>query len=199
MSPLHYIVALISPAGRLDQVSFALLSIVLAIGHLYVFGQIMYQDLGASWNVYSISLFVMLWMQFCILTRRSKDTGSSGAIYVPVLLIAASMLFIALNPNGIWPDIEESGMGSFITEYGVKILCALYVALFLYGVRASGMDGENAYGPEFGELRDEDARKLADKRRAARQGPHNQTVTVTPAKVPKGFAPRRRPAGFGRR
>jgi uncharacterized membrane protein YhaH (DUF805 family) len=199
MSPLNYIKALISPAGRLDPVSFAFLSIVLAIGHLYVFAQISYQGTGLAWNPYTISLFVMLWMQFCILTRRSKDTGSSGAIYLPVFLLAFVLFLIAIDPEGIWPDIEESGMGGYVTEYGVKFMRALYVALFIYGIRAPGMDGENAYGPEFGELRDEDARARADKRRGVKAGGGKGEQVTVRAKAPKGFKPRQRPAGFGRR
>lgn len=70
---IQLIIALVTPNGRLSQVPFAFLCIVLAVGHLWAYSQIVIQNTGISWNAYTILLFAMLWMQFCVMTRDRKS------------------------------------------------------------------------------------------------------------------------------
>ncbi|MEO1695482.1 MAG: hypothetical protein AAFR55_09620, partial [Pseudomonadota bacterium] len=78
----------------------------------------------------------------------------------------------------------------------MRMLRMLYVALFLYGIRAAGEDGPNAYGLEFGEVADRDAdMPLASSKMKAHQPVHRfgQVNKKAPA-----WGQRKR-TGFGRR
>ncbi|MGF1651440.1 MAG: DUF805 domain-containing protein [Hyphomicrobiaceae bacterium] len=187
--PHYYILALINPNGRLPQVPFALLSIALAIAHLYVFAHVLASDAPMSWNIWTASLFVMLWMQFSLLSRRLRDTGSSGALLVPVLIGAASLFVVTIEGDRGAMATIPGPVGEIVRDWGLKFIRGVYLALFLYCIRAAGEDGPNGYGPEFGTTTE-----------SSRSVSQTTLANFGAAKASKiAWGERRAPDGFGRR
>lgn len=147
----HHIEALLSPFGRLNQVGFAILAIALAFGHIFVYGALKQHPDLPPWNVFTIALFVMLWMTFCILRRRMHDTGSNGYVLVPVLVVTAVLYLISIDPKGIGATSTEVGVVKFLVSNCLGIARALLIGAFAYCIRTKGQSGPNRYGPEFGE------------------------------------------------
>lgn len=196
--PHYYLIALVSPFGRLGQFHFAVLACVLGFAHLYIYAQMTYMPQGEPWNIYTIALFGMLWMKFCILSRRLHDTGSNGLIAVPVLIIAAIVYLCLVDPNLAGPKELRGMLGDFIVDQGMRIPRALFIAVFIYCIRAPSETGPNAYGPEFGDTDDNSAAAGALDKVQAANGP-NHTFKRFNSDKDTGWAERRRPKGFGRR
>jgi len=194
--PHYYVFALLSPNGRLGPVSFAFLSILLALGHLWAFAHISHQNDGLTWNVYTIAVFAMLWMQFCILTRRSRDMGSSGALYIPALFIAVAIFLLTIDADAMCPDANETFIGEMVVKWGMRMLRGIYIALLILGIKAPGMDGPNAYGPEFGERAENVTRSRAMTAKIDASQPIHKYGRVN-KNAPKWGNRRRR--GFGKR
>ncbi|MEO0672767.1 MAG: DUF805 domain-containing protein [Pseudomonadota bacterium] len=196
--PHYFIIALLSPMGRLSQVGFVLLSFLLAMGHLYVFADIKHNDIPLGLNWQTISLYAMLWMQFCVFTRRMKDTGSAGLWFLPLMFLVAFAYACTMDPSLVQFERGNSAMHEIIETWALRMVRALFFAIFIYAVKAQGEEGPNAYGPEFGDKRE---RVLDDpaleKRMAAQQVTHRFDRTGKASKPAWGN--RRRPSGFGRR
>ncbi|MEL6226295.1 MAG: DUF805 domain-containing protein [Pseudomonadota bacterium] len=193
---LSFLAALVIPHGRLSQVPFAFLAIVLALGHVWVFLKITQSGEGLQWNVYTIALFCMLWMQFCIFTRRSRDCGSSGIVYVLVLFLAVFTFLLAIDPEFMWPDASNSYFGELVMKWGLRFLRMLYIALFLWGIAQVGEEGPNAFGPEFGEQVDRGLTAATSGYRP--QTPEHVRRFGQLSKTAPKWGQRRR-TGFGRR
>ena len=196
--PQYYLLALVSPFGRLGQFHFAVLACVLAFAHLYIYGQMAHESSGSPWNIYTIILFGLLWCKFCILSRRLHDTGSNGLIAVPVLLISAIVYICVVDPELAGPKELRGMLGDFIVDQGMRIPRLLFMAVFIYCIRAMGEEGENAYGPEFGMLPDSRGPGAAMDQMEAANGPNNGFKRYNSA-TSKEWGQRRRPNGFGRR
>ncbi len=198
--PHHYLIALVSPGGRLGQFHFALLAVLIAFAHIYLYSQMATMPKDQPWNIYSISILLLIWCKFCILSRRLHDTGSNGFIAVPVLLIAVILYLLVIDPSmaGFNDGPKDPNVENLMKQ-GMRIPRALFIAVFLYCIRAQGESGPNGYGPEFGDNGDgiSAAQNAVDKKR-------DSTVAVHSFKRFKnkdadGWGERRRPAGFGRR
>ena len=195
---IHYfLLALVNPFGRLPPFSFAILAVVLAAAHLWVFGQLAYQPHLETWNPYTITLFAMLWMQFCIFSRRLRDTGNSGVILFPFLILAVLAFLTRLDPEYEHTYAENSFLMGLVIDNGLRIVRALYIAGLIYGIRAQGEDGPNAYGPEFGD-RTIVAPSATSPLVAAATSQPSLSIKRGP-RPKKEWGRRERPAGFGRR
>lgn len=198
--PHHYLIALISPGGRLGQFHFAFLAVLIAFAHIYLYAKMGGMPKDQPWNIYSISIFLLIWCKFCILSRRLHDTGSNGIIAVPVLLIAVIAYLCLIDPSIVGlNDGPKDPNVEYLLKQGMRLPRALFIAVFLYCIRAQGESGPNGYGPEFGDSGDDisSAQDALDKKR-------DSTVPVHSFKRinsddNKGWGHRRRPAGFGRR
>jgi uncharacterized membrane protein YhaH (DUF805 family) len=196
--PHHYLLALISPFGRLGQAHFALLACLIAFAHLYIYAKMAGMPSDEPWNVYSIALLVMIWCKFCILSRRLHDTGSNGLIAIPVLLISVGLYLYIIDPS-IAGDAANLDAGTqWVLEQGMRVPRALFIAAFIYCIRAGGETGPNAYGPEFGDSGDvvEGARASLDKKQDSTMPQHGYKIF---REEDSGWGQRRRPTGFGRR
>ena len=196
--PHHYLIALISPFGRLGQVHFALLACLIAFAHLYIYAKLLGMPDGQPWNVYSIALLGLIWCKFCILSRRLHDTGSNGLIAIPVLLIAVVIYLYVIDPDMAGAAGSRDPNVAWLLEQGMSIPRALFIAAFLYCIRAGGESGPNAYGPEFGDSGDtvEGASASLDKKRDSTMPQHGYKIF---REQDSGWGSRKRPAGFGRR
>ena len=153
--PHHYLFALISPGGRLGQFHFAFLAVLIAFAHIYLYSQMGGMPKDQPWNMYSIALLLLIWCKFCILSRRLHDTGSNGFIAVPVLLIAVVLYLCIIDPSITGPDLSQDPNAQYLLKQGMRIPRALFIAVFLYCIRAQGEAGPNGYGPEFGDSGDD--------------------------------------------
>lgn len=196
--PQHYLLALISPFGRLGQFHFALLACLIAFAHLYIYAKMAGMPSDQPWNVYSVALLVLIWSKFCIISRRLHDTGSNGLIAIPVLLIAVALYLYIIDPSIAGDRANLDATTLYVLEHGMTLPRAVFIAAFLYCIRAGGETGPNAYGPEFGESGDavEGARASLDKKRDSTMPQHGYKVF---READTGWGQRRRPAGFGRR
>ena len=197
--PHHYLYALISPNGRLGQFDFALLAVLIAFAHLYLYSHMQHLPANAPpWNIFSITLLALIWCKFCILSRRLHDTGSNGFIAVPVLIAAVIIYVCLIDPSFAGSKETQHPKLQFILEQGMRIPRALFIAVFLYCIRAGGESGPNGYGPEFGDSDDiSKASNALDKKRDGTMPVHSfKKISKTDN---KGWGERRRPNGFGRR
>jgi uncharacterized membrane protein YhaH (DUF805 family) len=196
--PQHYLIALLTPNGRLGQFHFALLAVVIAFAHIYAYMQMAYMPEDEPWNIYSISLLLLIWCKFCILSRRLHDTGSNGFIAVPVLIIATILYLCLIDPSFAGPPELQHPKIQIVLKQGMRIPRALFIAVFLYCIRAQGEEGPNGYGPEFGEQADTGgANAVLDKKKDATMPVHS--FRKFNDKDESGWGKRKRPAGFGRR
>lgn len=195
--PHHYLIALISPSGRLGQFPFAFLAVVIAFAHLYIYAKLPHIPGANTWNAYSVTLLALVWCKFCIVSRRLHDTGSNGLIMVPVLIVAAISFTFVIDPSLLGPKHTMDPGLSALLQQGMRLPRALFIAVFLYCVRAGGETGPNGYGPEFGDEGDMSGAEAAlDGKRATTMPVH----TFKRIKADEsGWGARKRPNGFGRR
>jgi len=206
--PHHYLAALIVPTGRLNQFGFAVLSIVLAFAHVWVYAKVRQGHALDMWGPNAMALFVMLWMMFCIMSRRMHDTGASGFILVPLLIAAMGVFLLGMDRDILGREFSSNQIGALVVDHGVKIIRSLAVACFLYLIRAGGEDGDNAYGPEFGDgpafagLGGQSSGRGAGAKaiEAIEQGQfaRNSYRRIDTAEA-RSWGERRQPKGFGRR
>jgi len=196
--PQHYIIALISPSGRLSQFGFALLAVLIAFAHLYIYGEMKGMPEGQPWNIYSITLLALIWCKFCILSRRLHDTGSNGFLVIPVLLISVICYLYIIDPSIAGPEETMHPKLQSVLQQGMRIPRALFLAIFVYCIRAGGETGPNGFGPEFGDSDDgvTTANAAVDKRRDTSMPVHSFKKIK---EDDNGWGRRRRPTGFGRR
>ena len=196
--PQHYLFALISPFGRLGQFHFALLACVIAFAHLYIYAKMQGIPEDQPWNVYSVALLVLVWCKFCIISRRLHDTGSNGLIAVPVLLLAVIIYLYVIDPSMAGSQALIDPNMKWLLDQGMSVPRAIFIAAFMYCIRAGGESGPNAYGPEFGDTGDGISATQAtlDKERDSTIPQHGYKIF---REKDTGWGERRRPAGFGRR
>ena len=186
--------------GRLNQFGFALLAIGLAFGHIWVYAQLKYHPDLTGWNAYTITLLVLLWMKFCIISRRMHDTGSSGFVLVPVLVVLAGLYVVIIDPETMGPSALDSDAAKFVMQHGMRLPRVLLIAIFIYCIRSPGEAGPNGYGPEFGDS-DDGTKRASDMKGGNRLGNepvHSYTRLQVPGSGPQ-WSERQRPKGFGRR
>lgn len=197
--PHHYLYALISPNGRLGQFDFAFLAVLIAFAHMYLYSHIQHLPSNSDpWNIFSITLLALIWCKFCILSRRLHDTGSNGFLAVPVLLVTVVIYLYIIDPSFAGPQEAIHPKMQSVLNQGMRLPRAIFIAVFLYCIRAGGESGPNGYGPEFGDSGDlSAARDVLDKKRDGTMPVHSfKKVKKTDG---KGWGERRRPGGFGRR
>jgi uncharacterized membrane protein YhaH (DUF805 family) len=194
--PQHYLIALVSPFGRLGQFHFALLACAIGFTHLWIYAKQQAMPKDEPWNLFSITLLLLIWCKFCIISRRLHDTGSNGLIAVPVLPLAVFAYLFVIDPK--MAGAETVAGWSFFLEHAMSFARTLFIAVFMYCIRAGGQLGPNGYGPEFGDSGDPvvAASVSLDRKRDSTVPQHRYTVV---RENDSGWGQRRRPAGFGRR
>jgi uncharacterized membrane protein YhaH (DUF805 family) len=180
--PLNYIFALITPSGRISQFPFAILVVGLAFANLWVYNEAVHAKNGLG-ETYMAVLFALIWMKFCIMSRRMHDTGSTGAILVPFLLISIAIFLMSYDPSLVGATREAADKFSMVIEHGTKGVRVLFVAILLYLLRAPSESGPNAYGPEWGEEEFEKAdQKQAKSGRAVSTAPASASASSRAAR-----------------
>lgn len=154
---MHYfgkcLFALVTPWGRLSPVPFAAMAFLLIGAHCAIQIHItaLAEDLP-PYNAWSMSLFVLMWIGFCITSRRFHDGGQTAFWLVPLLVVTfASYLAVFDNlhfATSVFEEDRDVLRWSERTRFALQIasLVAMVVAL----VRPGDM-GDNTFGHAFDE------------------------------------------------
>lgn len=171
------IAALLTPWGRLSAVPFAVMAILLIAAHTYI--QIHLTAAGDSlptYNSWSVSYFVIMWVMFCIVSRRFHDAGKTAFFLVPLLFaIFASYLYYFDNMHFADSDFAEDRAIASWAEHIRLLLQFVTLGAIAFATLQQGDYGDNAFGPEFGkkkgaaQTRAAPAQNQKRQRRAARQ------------------------------
>lgn len=209
--PHHYILALLSPRGRLSQFAFAGLAMGLFFVNYYCWHKISVGAQASAYGPYTVAMLIAMWSTFCIFSRRLHDLGSSGIMMVPLLLLSVYAFLVILDPDMFGIDSNKWGKLAAFSDHGVRLVRGIVIAAFIYCVKAGGESGTNAYGPEFGDSEDKaPERDPADEPVRFQRGiPADQRTHLGERRkggeperraMPRGLhADRRRAQGFGRR
>jgi len=114
----------------------------------------------------------------------------------PLLPLAVFAYLFVIDPK--MAGAETVAGWSFFLEHAMSFARTLFIAVFMYCIRAGGQLGPNGYGPEFGDSGDPvvAASVSLDRKRDSTVPQHRYTVV---RENDSGWGQRRRPAGFGRR
>ncbi len=150
---------LLTPNGRAGQITYIVGGVVTRMIAMVAWRQL-YADafdnpagLHAYGGVYAGLTLAAVWMWFCLCSRRLHDAGISNMIMVPLLVAQVAVVLAMLDPTWLVSPGEGEGPGATIASIAVA-LDIIMLPLGLYLVKAASDDGDNAYGPPFGEARD---------------------------------------------
>lgn len=183
--PLNYIMAVLTPSGRIAQFPFAMVAVALAVANIWLYNEALYARGGVG-DTWMLVVLALIWMKFCVMSRRMHDTGSNGAILVPFLIVALAVFLVSYNPGIVGAGKEAASSLSMVIDHGQKVVRSLFVAIFIYLLRAPSEDGPNAYGEEWDAIaQDTGKKKTTD--RGKDQASKSAAVTTTVA-APSRFS-----------
>jgi uncharacterized membrane protein YhaH (DUF805 family) len=164
-------VALLTPWGRLSAVPFAVMAIALIAAHGFI--QLHLTAAGDDlppYNSWSMSYFAIMWVLFCIMSRRFHDAGKTALFLVPLLAAAfASYLYVFDNLHFADSDFAEDRAILAWAEHLQIIVRFAVLGTLGYAAVQSGDTGDNGFGPEF--YRAKSAPPKASSRVAVQTGP----------------------------
>jgi uncharacterized membrane protein YhaH (DUF805 family) len=211
------LIALIAPWGRLSAGPFAVMALLLILAHCAI--QMHITDLADDlppYNTWSMSLFVLMWMGFCISSRRFHDSGKTAFFLVPALVVMfAAYLAVFDDLHLANSAFEEDRDVLRWAERARLVFQILSLVAMGAALMRPGDVGENAFGDEFYDNKStkKAATRLATHAPAAasRKAPA-PLADVQPAakrqeflaggprgRITPGESARHRPDGFGRR
>lgn len=148
----HYLMALLSPAGRITTGPFLLLFLPLAAAVLaieFYIQQSFIDDMEISEWWYSIVL-LLYWPQFCLVARLLQNSGIPGVFALPITALAAFDLLFRLDPTIVSTSDEEIANAAVILCQLGSASAYLLRAAILFSLTNWSSEGANAYGPPFG-------------------------------------------------
>jgi uncharacterized membrane protein YhaH (DUF805 family) len=213
--------ALFTPWGRLSAAPFAVMTTLVIAAHCGI--QMHITSLGEDlppYNAWSMSLFVLMWISFCITSRRFHDGAQTAFWLVPLLVVTfASYLAVLDNLPLASSVFEEDRDALRWCERGRFALQILGLVAMVAAVARQGDVGDNIFGPEFYTPNAKGAAKSArvqaqvdpvqGQRRPARvaptavaaapRQPQNFLANGPRGRITPGESTRGRADGFGRR
>ncbi len=150
MIVLRYLLALLTPSGRLPRMPYIAMSFVLIFAHAAVWRLLDAREDGDAYGLLGGSLFFIMWMQFCVVSRRMHDVGRTNQMAVGLFMVAFITYLACLDPNLLSKDEEaQEFWGGIITIVAqVARIAWMFIAVELF--RQDGESGSNMFGPEFG-------------------------------------------------
>ena len=145
------IIATVTPWGRLPAVPYAVFALVLIAAHCFV--QLHLTAAGDAllpYNSWSLSFFVMMWVTFCILSRRLHDAGINSIAVLPLLILTfASYIYVLDHLNLADSDFKEDrALLAFAEHLRICLQAVVLAALAFAGTKA-GESGDTAFGADF--------------------------------------------------
>jgi uncharacterized membrane protein YhaH (DUF805 family) len=214
--PHHYLLALLTPWGRVSQVPFFVLFLALVGADLMLFKSF---DATVAENraidVQAGLLLLVAWMQFCLLSRRMHDAEKTGLFLLIFLALAVFGWCKELDPELLQIDISPTHRLAPVLAKIQHVGRLSGIVFFLIALGLPGTPGPNPFGAEFGEVenrvsrwRTESVMGAVIEENAARPRPKisarpnnavvrsQKEISVFP--LPRDAPPPRRP-DFGRR
>jgi uncharacterized membrane protein YhaH (DUF805 family) len=175
------IVALLTPWGRLSAAPYAVLAIALIAAHCFI--QLHLTAAGDDlppYNSWSMSYFGIMWVMFCIMSRRCHDAGKTAFFLLPLLgVVFASYIYVFDNLHFADSDFaEDRAILAWAEHVQMIIRFAALVTVSYAGILAGDTE-ENAFGPEF--YRPVSAPSKPSARLSAQAGPQRVARSLKPA------------------
>lgn len=164
----QYIGVFFNPNGRLPRELYWFYGLPIAIAILVtrasISGAVRHDETPELWLLGALSL--LIWMHSCVMSRRLRDCGISGALSLAIgvmLVFDATTVFFP-DLLGDTDDIKVQStfiIGAMLTifQWLFKLVCAACLL-------KEGDSGTNVYGQPLGTLSDKDKAKLDVKRRS---------------------------------
>lgn len=187
--------ALFTPWGRLSQLVFTVLVVVIMTVHglLQVYLDARIEDLQA-YNPYQLAQLVTLWMLFSILSRRFHNSGNAALFLVPYFALTFAAYLFAFDhwKLAVSPFEEDHDTAAWYDRIRM-VFQLLGMAIVIFALKDAGDEGANAHGPAFG----------AHTHHAPKHHQDEQQPAASPRRVPRAHvavtaAPDPEPAPSGR-
>ena len=213
------LIALVTPWGRLSATPFAAMTLAVITTHCLI--QMYITDLADDlppYNAWSMSLFGLMWMGFCLTSRRFHDSGKTAFLLVPALIVMFAAYLAVFDDlhfaNSAFE--EDRDVLRWAERARLVFQIAGMIAMIAALVRP-GDAGSNAFGDEFYDPKNATKSVARIAAHAAPVVPARKIVPA-PAEAPSqaakrqdflangprgritpGESARQRPDGFGRR
>jgi uncharacterized membrane protein YhaH (DUF805 family) len=203
---LRYLMALFTPWGRISQTAYGILALVIVGLHAGSAIMLANQPEGyPAYNPYSIAQFGLIWMMFCIISRRFHDYGETAFLLIPVMICIMAGHLSALDHAKLLESPFEEDRDQAQLYDRIRLVLQIFgIIVAVIAMRNPGDDGTNAFGKPF----DNTAKKARMARTAAvaprnlqsalargsmRDAEHDEAQASAPQ---EHRTPRRRPQGF---
>lgn len=201
-----YIIALLSPGGRINRYGFIVLYLPV-LGALAWLHSILCTVTGDDYHVWRLAAyFALLWSQYCLVSRRFQDNGISGLLFLPIYIVIAGAFLAEIDPSipNSFGD-EQTWLG--YADMTRDIAKGVFGAMWIYFLISSGESDYNGYGAPFDHVTSRKLEIDPELVRRMKEGGsrHNslQDYGRSPqdiANTPKlGFNKPSRKSGFGQR
>jgi uncharacterized membrane protein YhaH (DUF805 family) len=199
-----YLGALLSPFGRLPAIDYACTVIPLFMLTFFVRAKLL--QIEDPSQFLQAGALILVWMKFCLTSRRLQDMNYLGVICFPFFAAIAIKLLIDFNPD----MIDEEGAFDFLLfiaqkASGIGMMCLVGCGGLVFGESSVG---SNLYGPPF----DMPDKKYAERDTASAHAARRMQGSVSSVSrqvaaestkavntSPRSATPQRLQGGFGRR
>ena len=145
-----YIKALLLPSGRLPRTSYTVISIWLAVCHGLAWRMVQSEGGDDVYGIYGGLLFLVMWMQFCVISRRMHDVGRTNQMAVALFLLIVFSYLACLDPKLLGKNEETQEYWGNILEIVNQLVRVAWMFISVELLKQDGEGGANMYGPEFG-------------------------------------------------
>lgn len=145
-----YFKALLLPSGRLPRASYTGISIALGSLHALAWRMVQSDDGSDVYGIYGGLLFLVMWMQFCTVSRRMHDVGRTNQMAVGLFLVIVFSYLACLDPKLLGKSDEAQEYWGQILVYVNHLVRIVWLCISVELLKQDGESGANMYGPEFG-------------------------------------------------
>ncbi len=196
----HCLLAILTPGGRLSQLSCAVLIIGLVAIHAAILAHLNAHVADyPPYNALSIALVVLLWMKFSALSRRFHDCDSAAFFLLPYFVLMVVSYLVAFDHGKLADSPFEEDRDLAATVESIRVAFQVSgMGIVLMALKSAGDSGPNAYGPPFSSLSGGKIAKsqiITEATRTPARGPH----IAKPAPAEKPARPMGLPLAVGPR
>lgn len=148
---LKYVLAMVTPWGRLSQLHYGALALAIIAAQVAVafYVSAHAEDLPA-YNIFAMTELGLLWVMFCLMSRRFHDSGDPAIFLFPLLICTIAAYLVALDHAKLSASVfEEDRESALMYEHLKSMFQAGGLALALFAMKNPGDSHANAFGPEF--------------------------------------------------
>jgi uncharacterized membrane protein YhaH (DUF805 family) len=191
---VQLLLALVTPWGRLPQLVYGVLTLAVGFAHGAIFAFLAnHAEAYTGYNPLSMLLIVLIWVQFCLTSRRFHDSNSAAFFLLPLMILTIGVYLYAIDHAHLADSpFQEDRDDAALADQVRTVFQTIGLMIMLFALKSSGDSGDNAFGPEF-DLRPD---TLKGRRRTpSRQIAEAQAKPVSraPTPVPKPAAPQSQP------